>query len=208
MPWRCAGVGIVWKMTFLRFCLNSSPSAKKNALFLTIGPPKAKPVLVPVECGLHAGRRPEEPRGVQRGIAVELPAGSAELVGAALVGRVDRGAAGATVFRARIVGDDLELGHCVGRRLHRLVREALVARAVRVVVEAVEQEVVERAPHAVDVEGAFTARDGAPRAQRRQADARAQERQRRVLAAIQRELHRLLARDELAALARIGFEEC
>ena len=64
----------------------------------------------------------------------------------------------AAVLGAHVVGDDLELGHRVRRRLHHLVREALVAGAVGVVVDAVEQVVVEGAAQAVDVERALARR--------------------------------------------------
>ena len=78
--------------------------------------------------------------------------GAVELVGAAAERGVDDGAAGAAVLGAEVVGLDLELLDRVGRDLHDLVREALVAGAVGVVVDAVEDEVVERAAQAVDVE--------------------------------------------------------
>ena len=65
--------------------------------------------------------------------------------------------AGAAVLRAHVVGDDLELLDRVRRRLHHLIREALVARAVGVVVDAVDEEVVEGRAQAVDVERALAA---------------------------------------------------
>ncbi len=74
-----------------------------------------------------------------------------EAVGSALRGDVDGGAGGAAVLGALVVGDDLELRDGVGRDGDDLVVESLVALAVGVVVEAVEQEVVEHAALAVDV---------------------------------------------------------
>ena len=74
-----------------------------------------------------------------------------EAIGSALRGYVDRGAGGAAVLGAFVVGDDLELGDGVGRDGDDLVVEALVALAIGVVVHAVEQEVVEHAALAVDV---------------------------------------------------------
>ena len=100
----------------------------------------------------------KKPVGVQLGVAEELPGVAVKLVGAAAVGDVDRRAGRAAVLGAHVVGDDLELADRVGRRLHHLVREALVARAVGVVVDAVDQEVVEGAAQAVDVERAFARR--------------------------------------------------
>ena len=111
--------------------------------------------------------------------------------------------AGAAVLGAHVVGDDLELLHRVRRRLHHLVREALVARAVGVVVDAVDQEVVERRAQAVDVERALAAAGG----ERRHAHARRQQRQRRVLAAVERQRPGLLAGDDLAAIARVGLQQ-
>ncbi len=113
--------------------------------------------LVAIELRLPRGRL-EEARRVQARIAEELPARPVQRVGAAAIVDVDRGAGGASVLRAQVVGDDLELADGVGRRLHDLVREPLVAGAVGVVVDAVDQEVVERAPKAVDVQRALTRR--------------------------------------------------
>ena len=130
-----------------------------------------------------------------------------EPVGAAPVIDVDGRAGSAAVLGAHVVGDDPEFADRVGRRLHHLVGEALVARAVRVVVDAVDEEVIEHAAQAVDVERAFARR--VPRRERRagQLHARRQQRERRVLAAVQRQGAGLFARDHLAALARIGFDQ-
>ena len=102
--------------------------------------------------------RLEEGRRVQRGVAEELPGIAVELVGAAAIRDVDGRAGRTAVFRALVVRHDAELADRVGRRLHHLIREPLVARAVGVVVHAVDQEVVERAAQAVDVERAFARR--------------------------------------------------
>ena len=117
--------------------------------------------LIAIEAGLHAGRGPEEAGGVELGAAHELPRRAAEGVGAARIGDVDRRAGRASVLGAHVVGDDLELADRVRRRLHHLVREALVAGAVGVVVDAVDQEVVEGRAQAVDVERAFARREAA-----------------------------------------------
>src|SRR5207247_915015 len=76
-----------------------------------------------------------------------------------------------------------------------------------VVVDAVDQEVVERAAQAVDVEGAFARRPVRALVQRRLADAGRQQGERRVLPAVQRELAHLVAGDHLASLARVGLDE-
>src|SRR5207247_1799768 len=81
--------------------------------------------------------------------------GAAKRIRSAPVGHVHRGARGAAVFGALVVRHHAELADRVRGRLHHLVRETLVARAVRVVVDAVDEEVVEHAPQAVDVERAL-----------------------------------------------------
>ncbi len=166
---------------------------------------EGEPVLVTLERRFLARHGFEEPGRVQLGVAVELPGRPAEPVGAALVGGVDGCAGAAPVLGAHVVGDDLELGHGVGRGLHHLVREALVRGAVGVVVDAVEQEVVEGRAQAVDVERPL-ARGRAAGVQRRQADAGAEQHQARVLAAVERQLDDLLGGHHLAALARVGLE--
>ena len=117
-----------------------------------------------------------------RRVAQELPAAAVERVRAAAIVDVDRRAGGAAVFGAHVVGDDLELADRVGRRLHDLVREALVAGAVGVVVDAVDQEVVERAAQAVDVERPLARRVAGRQRRAAELDAGRQQRQRRVLA--------------------------
>ena len=161
--------------------------------------------LVAVEERLLAVGRLEEAGGVEVGAAHEVPGRAAEGVGAAGVGHVDGGAGRAAVLRAHVVGDHLELGHRVGRGLHHLVREALVARAVGVVVDAVDQEVVEGGAQAVDVERAFARREAAG-VERRQAHAGREQRELRVLAAVERQGARELAADHLAAVARVGLQ--
>ena len=181
--------------------------AKKNALFLTIGPPSTPPYWLRRSGGFWPSA------GLKKVVAFSAVSRknsqrvAVELVRAAAVGDVDRRAGGAPVLGALVVGDDAELADRVGRRLHHLVREALVAGAVGVVVDAVDQEVVERAAQAVDVERAFARRAVGALVQRRLADAGREQRQRRVLAAVQRQLAHLVAGDHLAALARVGLDE-
>ena len=94
------------------------------------------------------------------------------------------GAHGPSVFGAEVVGLDLELLHRVRRQLDHLVGEALVASAVGVVVDAVQDEVVERGLHAVDIERGLAAavgQAGTPHAGR-------QQRQIGVVASVQRQI--------------------
>ena len=125
-----------------------------------IGPPKLKPNWLRLKVGFWKGTvMPvlptmsglEEAGRVQVGVADELVQRRVEVVGAAQRGHVDGGAGGAAVLGALVVGDHLELRDGVGRDGDDLVVEALVALAVSVVVDAVEQEVVEHAALAVDV---------------------------------------------------------
>ena len=83
---------------------------------------------------------------------MELPGGALERVRAAPHRRVHDRAARAAELRAEVIGLHLELFDRVRRDLDHLVREALIARSVGVVVDAVENEAVERASQAVHVE--------------------------------------------------------
>ena len=124
-------------------------------------------------------------------------------------GDVDGGAGGAAVLGALVVGDDLELGDGVRRDGDDLVVEALVAFAVGVVVDAVEQEVVEHAALAVDVVGAGADErvDGAGgRGGGGLAGAGDKAEEVGVVAADEREGCALIVGDGLAALAGLGFK--
>ena len=101
----------------------------------------------------------------------------------------------------------LELADSVGRRLHHLVREALIAGAVGIVVHAVDQEVVEVLRRPLTLNAPSRGVPLVALVERRLADAGREQRQRRVLAPVQRQLPHLLAGDDLAALARIGLEQ-
>ena len=125
-----------------------------------------------------------------------------KLVRAAAERRVDDRAAGAAELGAEVVGLDLELLHRVRRHLHDLVGEALVAGAVRVVVDAVEDEIVQRAAQAVDVE-----RGVARLADRRLADAGTEQCEVGVGAAVERQVDNRLVADDLAAVARFALEQ-
>ena len=166
-------------------------------------------VLIAAQRRLRSVGRLEVGLRVQRGVAEEFPGVAVDLVGAAPVGDVHRRAGRASVFRALVVGDDAELADRVGRRLHHLVGEALVAGAVGVVVDAVDQEVVERAAQAVDVEGALARRAVALELLfsadwRTPVESSASAEYSRPLSA---QLAHLLAGDHLAALAGVGLDQ-
>ena len=130
-----------------------------------------------------------------------------KLVSAAAIGDVNRRPGRPAVFRTHVVGDDPELRDGVGSGLHHLVRETLVARAVGVVVDAVDEEVVEGAAQAVHVERAFARRARLVVVQGRQTNASREKGQRRVLPSVQRKRPRLIAGDDLSTRAGIGFDE-
>ncbi len=154
----------------------------------------------------RAVERPEESGGVQNRVAVVFPERAVQLVGAALDGYVDDGSGSVIVLGAVVVGLDFELLDGVGARLHYLVREALVAGAVGVVIDAIEHEVVEFAALAVDVIGSVAA-GVCTVFEERLGDARNQQRKIGVGAPIQREVGDFTGVDNLAAGAVVGFEE-
>ncbi len=146
--------------------------------------------------------------GVQIGVAQEFVSRAVKLVGPGAQRGIDHAAAHAAILGAEVAGDDFELGEGVGRRLHDLTGVVLVAGSVRVVVQAIEQEVVIGAAHAVDVERAFAGSCAGRKAERlgRDVDVGREQREVRVIAAIQRQFDNLLRGDNLIVLARIGFE--
>ena len=162
--------------------------------------------LVLLEDRLAVGRL-EISYGIQVRVAQELPCRAVKLIGAALQRHVDDGAAGAPVFGAEVVGLHLEFGNRVGTQLDGLIGIALVAGVVGVVVDAVHLKVIEGAALPVDVERAF-AEVAVVRihAQKRLADARSQQRQVGIVAAVQRQIDHGRVVDDLAAIARIGFQ--
>ena len=126
------------------------------------------------------------------------------LVAAGPHGGIDYRAADAAVFSAVVIGYDLELGDGVGRRLGNLIRIALIAGRVSIIIDAVQHEVVISAAKAVGIEGAFTGRhgvgvDGAM-------DVRGEQGEVGEIPAVERKLHDLLRVDHLTLFARVGFE--
>ena len=143
----------------------------------------------------------EEAGGVERGVAQVLPDGGVEFVGAAADGGVDDSAAGAAEFGREVVGFEAKLLDGVRGDLDDLIGEALVRGAVGVVVDAVDDEVILRTAHAVDVEGGV-ARVGDAAA----ADAGGEQGEVGVGAAVEREVDDLLGADDGAAGAGVGFQ--
>ena len=164
--------------------------------------------LIALQQGLLEGRgslSEDVADGVQIGIAQELVSRAMKLVPTGARGYTDHRATGPPVLRAVVVGDDLELRHGIGRRLRHLIGETLVAGAVGIVVDAIEQEVVIRAAHPVHVEGALAgSRRGG---QRRAVYVGSQQGQVRVGAAVERQFHHLFCVDDLSVIARVRLED-
>ena len=117
--------------------------------------------LVALQRGLHEdGGAEQEAGGVQIGVAQVLVGRAVEAVGSGFHDGADHRAAHAPVFGAVVAGDHFEFGERVRRQLHQLGGIALVAGAVGIVIQAVQQKIVIRAAHAVYVEGAFPRRAG------------------------------------------------
>ena len=164
-----------------------------------------RPELILLVHRLHAAQRLEETHRVQFRVAHELPRAAMKTVRSAANRRVDHRARRAPVLRAVVIRRHAILRHRVRIQLHDLIRKALVAGAVGVVVHPVQHEIVERAPLPVDVVRSVPARDGAV-FEHRLADARRQQRQIRIRPPVQREIQNLPRRHHLPAVARIGFE--
>ena len=130
--------------------------------------------------------------------------GEAQVVGAAAQAGADDGAARAPVLGAVVVRGHLELAHRVGRELHHLVGEALVAGAIGVVLGAVEHEVVEGTAQAVYVIGSVAPGE---RAFESLCGAGRQQREVGVGAAVERQIHRLLPADDGSPRAAVGFQQ-
>src|SRR5262249_11832931 len=148
----------------LRELAESLVVAEEEQAILDNRPADGSAKLVALQQRLFEGRRalPEDvPNGVQIGVAQKLVRRAMELVPAGAGRRADDGATSPPVLRAVVIGDDLKLRHGIGRWLRDLIGESLIAGAVGVVVDAIQQEVVIRAAHAVHVERAF------PRSRRR-----------------------------------------
>ena len=121
---------------------------------------------------------------------------------------IDHAAAHAPVLRAEVAGDYLEFGNRIGRWLHHLARIALITGRVRIVIHAVEQEIVIRAAHPVYVEGCL-ARCAV--GSKKTADGRfihvgREQREIGIVAAIERQLKNLPRVHRLAVFTGIGLE--
>src|SRR5262249_34603490 len=162
--------------------------------------------LVANERWFDASSRLEEADGIEHGIAMIFPQTAVKLIGPGAVRCVDHGAGAASEFRAISVGLDLELLDGVRRDLDDLARKALIAGAIRIVVDAIQQEVIDRIAQPVDVEGGFApgSRDAVLR---RFAHAGGQQRKVGVGPAVERKVHDLLALYNLASNAGISFEQ-
>src|SRR6185295_4922076 len=148
----------------------------------------------------------KEAGGVEHGVAEELPGLTVKLVCSALDSGIDDSAGGAAIFGAVVVGFHLEFGERIGIGLNDLVGKALVAGAVGVVVDAIQQEIVELAAATVHVIGSVAAAVGAV-FQRGFRDPWGQQSEIRVGTAVQGEFDDLLRIDELTARTGFGLDQ-
>src|SRR5262249_43148957 len=179
---------------------------KEEGVVFNNGAAECEAELIANQRWLDAAHRFEKTHGVQGRVAIVFPQIAVKLIRAAAVGSVDDRAAAASELCAVGVGLHFEFGDGVGRDLHHLARKALVAGSVGVVVYPVEQEVVERVAQPVDVERGFAA-GGSDAVLRRFMDAGSEQGEVGVRAPVERQVNDLFALDNLAAHARIGFEQ-
>lgn len=140
---------------------------------------------------------------VERGIAEKVIRSAVKCIGAGTHGDVDGGAAALAILCAVVVGDHFKFRDGVGRRLLYLIREALVAGSVGIVVDAFEQVVVVGAAKTIHDEGTFAA------GRRWRLDnAGGEMSQARVGTAVERQFHHGCSVYRVTALAGIGFQQC
>jgi hypothetical protein len=133
---------------------------------------------------------------------MELPDGAAQLTGARLQRGVHDRAAGAAVFGAERAGENLDLVDRVDRRLDDVSDAAEEVDVAGVVVDAVQQVVVLRRPHAVGREHQRRARAGL-----RRHDAGDQAGEHRIVAPVDREVFDRSGCQRLAGRAGAGLQE-
>ena len=144
----------------------------------------------------------EELRRLEPVVAVELPGAAVERVRARLQGRAQHGAAGPPVLRPEGARQHLDLGDGVDGGLDHVGGAAEEVHVARVVVDAVEHVVVLPGPGAVgrELQGSARALLGA-------GGARAQARERGVVAAVQGQVLDDARGERLAHLARLRLEQ-
>ena len=152
-------------------------------------------VLLAAELRLLAGG--EVGLGVHRFIAHEEEARAVKVVGARLDGQRDDARRRLAVFGGKAVGDDLELGHRVHRRLDGFFLRALRGDGLVVVVHAVDHEVDFGAALAADRNALAAGDDGARRDHGKL----------QVVAAVERQVHDLTVFDHRAGRTLGGLQQ-
>src|SRR5215471_17809299 len=89
-----------------------------------------------------------------------FPQAAVKLIGPTAVRCVDHRPGATPEFSAVGVGLHLELLDGVRGDLDDLARKTLIARAISIVVDTVQQEIVDRVAQTVDIKSRFTARGG------------------------------------------------
>ena len=179
---------------------------EEECFVLHHGTAESSPELILIERGLLAVCRTEKSACVEDRVAIELPGFAVKLIGAALDRCVDDCSGGASELRTIVAGLDSELGQGIRVHLDYLIGKALVAGAVSVVINTVQQKIVQLASLPVHVKGSIAT---AVRLvlQRRARNARHQQGQVGVGPAIQRQVHNLFRIDHLAARTGVGLKE-
>src|SRR5262245_46067218 len=126
--------------------------AEEKCLVLFQWPADGAAILVLNEDRLLILQRLEKADRVQRRIPKVFPNRSVKVVRSTSDADIHNRPACPAIFCAVAAGLDFELLRGIGRKLDDLVRETLIGGAVKIIVDAINQEVVLRTPHAVHVE--------------------------------------------------------
>ena len=133
-------------------------ATKDESLVFDHWPADRGPKLIPLQRRLLKGGRSlaeDVTDRIQLCIAQEVIGSSMEHVRSGAHDRVDDCSSNPTILSAEVARYDFEFGDRVRRGLRDLVREALIAGRIGIVIQAIHKEVVVGAPHPVRVERAL-----------------------------------------------------
>jgi hypothetical protein len=129
-----------------------------------------------------------------------------QLIRTAFDSGVDHSARGASILGAVVIGSHFKLRQGIRIGLNDLVRKALVAGAVGIVIDTIRQKIIQFAALSVNVERGITIVIGLI-FERRLGHARHQQRQIGIGSTVQRKIRDLLRVNDLPAAAAVGFEQ-
>ncbi len=153
-----------------------------------------------------SAHRFEESLRIQNRVAQELPRFTVILIGAAFDAGTDHGAGRAAELGTVVVGFNFELGKRVRIGLNHLIRKALVAGPIGIIVHTVEHEIIQLAALAVDVERSIAAGVGLI-FERRFGDAGREQSEIGIRSSVERQFADLCLADHLAARTGLSFEK-